>query len=76
MTLGKKPMSLRVYTQIAPSYWAPYLINGDDSGLTEDEKKQADAFVDRVGRGTPVSCEAFGWSRFLRCDCQIYTFLA
>lgn len=28
----------------APAHWAPYLINGDASGISEDDAKQADAF--------------------------------
>lgn len=32
----------------APSHWASYLINGDHSGLDDEEKAQADAFIDTV----------------------------
>lgn len=30
-----------------PVYWASYFVNGDDSGLTAEEKQQADSWLDR-----------------------------
>ena len=41
-----------------PSYWASYLVNGDASGLTADERKQCDMTVARYGRnvGQCASC--------------------
>lgn len=31
----------------APAYWSSYLVNGDASGLSADEKAQADAWLAR-----------------------------
>lgn len=67
----------------APSHWASYFINGDDSGLEPEEKKQADAWLQHIGMGYPVSCEDAGFIHShdaravgaLPADCQEYTFL-
>lgn len=32
---------------IGPAFWASYLVNGDASGLTADEKARADAWLAR-----------------------------
>jgi hypothetical protein len=50
------------------AHWASYLINGDDSGLTELERIQADAWCDRelengeqvVDCGEPYFSWSFG----------------
>ena len=68
----------------APSAWASYFINGDASGLEDEEQAQADAFLARLGWGAPVGCEDAGFMRrhdaFPECplaaDCQEYAFLA
>jgi len=73
-----------IHELTAPSYWASYLINGDDSGLETDEKKACDAWINRVGLGVPVDCEdaGFRWRHDADnempkgADCQTYTFLA
>jgi hypothetical protein len=36
-------------TITAPAYWASYLVNGDDSGITPEEKARADAWLARQG---------------------------
>jgi hypothetical protein len=36
-----------IYTAIGAACWASYLINGDASGLSDDERKLADAWCDR-----------------------------
>jgi hypothetical protein len=67
----------------APSHWASYLINGDDSGMEPEEKAQCDAWIKREGVGLPVSCEDAGfiWNHDARVecplgsDCQTYIFL-
>jgi hypothetical protein len=33
-------------TYILPAYWASYLINGDASGLSDDEQAECDAWTD------------------------------
>jgi hypothetical protein len=85
-------------TYTAPACWASYLINGDASGLdyynTPDdpagdrEIAAADAFIESVGLGSPVSCSEeseFRWhpdycarsadGRKLGGDCLTYSFL-
>lgn len=32
-----------------PSYWASYLVNGDDSGLEDGERRQIDRWLRREG---------------------------
>ncbi len=67
----------------APSYWACYLINGDDSGMDELERAACDAWIKREGLGEPVACEDYGfcWTHGAHrefpygADCQEYTFL-
>jgi hypothetical protein len=67
----------------APSHWASYLINGDASGMEDDEIAACNAWIAREGVGMPVSCEDAGfiWYHDARpecpfgADCQTYTFL-
>lgn len=76
-------MTLRRLTITAPSHWASYLINGDDSGLDPEEKAACDAWITREGVGMPVSCDDAGFCRHhdaynempLGADCQDYVFL-
>lgn len=35
----------------APAYWASYLINGDASGITDEDKAQADDWTARLSEG-------------------------
>jgi hypothetical protein len=79
----KRRTRLIVETALAPSAWACYLINGDASVLTSDERAACDAFIARMGFGWPLDCEDYGFTRwhdaFQECrvsaDCQRYTFL-
>lgn len=73
-------MTLTPVTGTAPSHWASYFINGDDSGMTAYEIEQADKFAAWLG-GVPVSCEdaGFCWHHdamrvcgALAADCQTY----
>jgi hypothetical protein len=72
-------MRREVESYTAPSAWASYLINGDDSGLDPSEVSEADAFVSKVGAGAPVTCDdaGFRWHPDFGMpgDCQTYTFL-
>lgn len=79
-----KPTTRRVATTYtAPSDWAPYFINGDDSGLSDVDREAADRFLARVNLGAPVACEDAGFKRYhdarpecpFAADCQVYTFL-
>ncbi len=72
-----------IQSRTAPSHWACWLINGDDSGISADDKAQADSWVAREGMGAPVACEdaGFFWRHDaetespLGADCQHYTFI-
>lgn len=74
---------MRTIEATAPSHWASYLINGDASGLSDDDERQADAWIAREGLGMPATCEdaGFCWRHdaFNECplgaDCQTYVFL-
>jgi len=67
----------------APSYWASYLINGDASGMDDDEIKACDAWIAREGLGSPCDCTDAGFMTWhdarhempLAADCQVYTFM-
>ena len=48
-------MTWEVIEAAAPVHWACYLIYGDASGLEDVDIAAADAFVDRIGCGAPVS---------------------
>lgn len=58
-------MALETITGVGFSYWASYLINGDDSGIEESDKRQADDFAAWLG-GNIVDCEEE--SHFARPD--------
>ena len=72
----------------APSYWASYLVNGDSSGLEQEEIEQADKFAEWLG-GNIVDCTGEhdddhpGFMRYhdaqqfgtLAADCSRYTAL-
>lgn len=80
-------MAIKSFTVTAPSYWASYYINGDASGLEDDELKAADAFFDYLAKDVPnLSCtdaEDAGFVRYhdacdfypYAADCSTYTFL-
>ena len=40
----------------APSDWVSYLINGDHSGLDEEDKRKADEFIDNVMKSEGNAC--------------------
>lgn len=74
---------MKVITATAPSYWASYLINGDDSGLEMSEVRAANEWLAEVGLGDPVSCEECGFMRLhdahwyaAAADCCEYAFFA
>ena len=39
---------MKTTTVTAPSIWASYLVNGDSSGITEQDKVDADRYLDGV----------------------------
>jgi len=38
---------MKAFTVTGPTYWASYFINGDDSGLSTEEKQQANSWLER-----------------------------
>ena len=46
-----------VVDYLLPAPWAPYLINGDASGLEAGERERIDAFLANENLGSPVDCE-------------------
>lgn len=68
-------------TYTLPAYWASYLINGDASGIDEDDKAAADAFIAKHNLPGPVSCSEESWfarsndASRLGGDVLEYTFL-
>ena len=50
-------MKLKFETYVLPVYWASALINGDDSGLEDDEIKEIAAFCKGLGPCVDVSEE-------------------
>ena len=65
-----------------PAYWASYLINGDASGLEDEDQADCDAFLASVPEWRACDCE--GESFFagsndagtLAGDCLDYTFIS
>lgn len=57
-------MALEVDAVIGPACFASALINGDRSGLTEDEERLLEAFLARWQKHTFVDCGEpfFSWS--------------
>lgn len=47
--LTMKTKKLNGVTYTLPAYWASYLINGDDSGMSEQDKRDCAAFLARKG---------------------------
>lgn len=65
---------------ILPAVWASYLINGDDSGISEENKSNADKFLQANSLPSPVSCEEVGFKwcndfNNIGGDCDEYSFL-
>ncbi len=77
-------MTGKQFRLVATCCWASYLINGDASGISAEDKAMADAWIEREDLGDPVDCNEFGFVRhhddWLECpggaDCQEYAFLA
>lgn len=68
-------MSLTPVTFTAPSYWAPALINGDDSGLSDQECNEVEEcvadLVSKHGNALVVDMTELGF-----CRCSDYSNLA
>ena len=50
-------------TYILPAYWASYLINGDDSGISGQDKAECDQWLESNGNPNIVDCgeSYFSW---------------
>ena len=84
-------MRIETITGTAPACWASYLVNGDASGIDEDDIKQADQFVTFMTEGYedepgfldcygPTDVQECGFMRStdgcdLGCDAAEYTFV-
>jgi hypothetical protein len=47
MAQASSSLSPSIYLATGSAYWASYLINGDASGLSDEERAQADAWCER-----------------------------
>jgi hypothetical protein len=74
---------MQIATFTAPSVWAPYLINGDSSGLDKQDIDHCHIWLDDLGlcRADCVDCVDAGFCRIttanvaIAADCQVYAFL-
>lgn len=75
---------LETYTAVLPSHWASALINGDRTGLTDEEEAELDRVLELHPEWyLPVTCEEVGfrWHHdaspygVLAGDCCEYTYL-
>lgn len=63
-----------------PEFWTSYLINGDASGMEDNEQKEIDAFLKNENLGFCLSCSdesEFKWrndANNLGGNCLVYTF--
>lgn len=53
----KKGTKLNIVKYVLPAYWASALINGDYSGLDDDDAKMLDAWLKREKPGFAVDAE-------------------
>jgi hypothetical protein len=75
--------TVETITYTLPAHWACALINGDESGFSDEESEALEAWLNHEGAGAcvDVSQEAF-FSAFhdarcyvLACDCLEFTFI-
>jgi hypothetical protein len=77
---NRKGKHMKTETYILPAYWASYLINGDASGLEEEDQRACDAWLARNPGGSCVDCGESYFSHrndagTLAGDVAEYTFL-
>jgi hypothetical protein len=77
-------MAIEIDEIDAPAHWASYLINGDASGLEDEEQAECDHWLERLKGWSVVSCvaeEFFGRFYFavigkeLGCDLLTYSLI-
>ena len=75
-------MTIETTTFTLPSHWASYLINGDASGLDDNEITEIDEFLAANPGWSCIGCEEFGFfsntndAGTLAGDCLKYDFMA
>lgn len=74
----KTEIELTEYT--LPVYWSSYLVNGDASGLEDEEREEIDAFTEGLGHCVDVSEDSwfapFNDANNLGGEVSTYTFQA
>lgn len=76
-------MTITTQTYTLPASWASYVINGDASGIEDDEVIVIDAWLNKVQPGIPTSCsdeQFFSWHNDgptpnIGGDCLEYEFI-
>lgn len=71
------------HTFTAPTNWAVYLINGDCSGMEDDDAAACDAWIASINLGWPCDVNDEGFMHWHDArqfspyagDCSTYTFL-
>lgn len=58
-----------------PAHWAPYLINGDATGLSDKEQHQIDIFLASRNLLAPVSCSDESWFAYRNDSGNVLTFI-
>lgn len=74
---------IETVTYILPSFWASALVNGDESGFSDEDSEALEAWLTHEGVGSCVdvgqeeSFSSFHDARFyvLPCDCLEFTFM-
>ena len=75
--------TIETITYTLPAHWASALINGDESGFSDEESEALEAWLNHEGVGACVDVSqesffsAFHDARFyvLACDCLEFTFI-
>lgn len=71
---------MKTETRTLPAHWAPYLINGDATGMDDSEQAECDAYMEQERLPAPVGCgeSYFSWrndANGLGADVCEFTFL-
>lgn len=75
---------MRIESALLPSHWASALINGDRSGMSDEDEAELDRILELHPEwALPVGCEEYGftwWHDATRYgvragDCMIYSYL-